>query len=103
MVHACGCVQIAIKCNQLGVLYMSDNMPLEAALAEDGRIEGVQFVQTWKALQVGRCTVIYNTQISNGRGALLLKPSCLSCILKFVAALLSWPACVYAAALTYPY
>lgn len=38
-------VQVAIKVAQLGVLYLSDTIPLEAALLEGGTMEGVQFVQ----------------------------------------------------------
>lgn len=38
-------MQVAIKINQLGVLYLNDTVPLAAVLEEGGRIEGVQFVQ----------------------------------------------------------
>lgn len=41
-------LQIAIKCTQLGVLYLSSPISLGGALAEDGRIESTAFVQAWK-------------------------------------------------------
>lgn len=41
---------MAIRCNQLGVLYMSDNVTLAGVLAEDGRIESAAFVNGWKAI-----------------------------------------------------
>lgn len=59
MCHACtrpSCLgipslhQVAIRCNQLGVLYMSDNVTLTGMLAEDGRIESAAFVNGWKAI-----------------------------------------------------
>lgn len=43
-------LQVAIKCNQLGVVYLVDNVPLPAVLAEDGRVESAAFVAAWKAI-----------------------------------------------------
>ena len=41
---------MAIRNNQQGVFYFSDQIPLTALLLEDGRIEPAAFVQSWKNL-----------------------------------------------------
>lgn len=41
-------LQVAFKCNQRGVLYSTDVVPLSAVLAEDGRVESAAFVTAWK-------------------------------------------------------
>jgi hypothetical protein len=38
-------LQVAIKCAQLGVSYLAIELPLEAMLSEEGRIDSAQFVQ----------------------------------------------------------
>lgn len=46
--------QVALRTNQLGVLYWDDSIPLAALLAEDGTIDGQTFLSTWRTLpQVG--------------------------------------------------
>lgn len=47
---AASILQVAIKCNQLGVLYLTDNVNVPALFQEDGRIESTQFVSSWKAI-----------------------------------------------------
>lgn len=42
-------LQVAIKCSPLGVVYLTDNIPLECSLAEDGSIEGSDFIARYKA------------------------------------------------------
>lgn len=50
----CGCalmlLQVALRTNQLGVLYWDDSIPLAALLAEDGTIDGQTFLNTWRTL-----------------------------------------------------
>lgn len=43
-------LQIAIKCTQLGVLYLTDHIPLATMLSGQGRIESSEFVAGWKAI-----------------------------------------------------
>ena len=43
-------VQLAFKCNQLPVAYLTDSLDLSAVLAEDGRVESAAFVAAWKAV-----------------------------------------------------
>ncbi|GMH33859.1 hypothetical protein BSKO_01693 [Bryopsis sp. KO-2023] len=43
-------LQVAIKTNQLGVLYFQDSIPLEAMLVEDGSIDPSTFLAAWKTL-----------------------------------------------------
>ena len=43
-------LQVAIKTNQLGVLYLADTVPLAAVLSEQGMIESAEFVAGWKAI-----------------------------------------------------
>jgi hypothetical protein len=43
-------LQIAIKTNQAGVLYLSDAVPLTCLLEESGAIEGQAFLAAWKSL-----------------------------------------------------
>lgn len=40
-------LQVAIKCNQLGVLYLADSVNLAAVLMEDGAMQYAQFQQVW--------------------------------------------------------
>jgi AP-1 complex subunit beta-1 len=42
-------LQVAIKCSPLGVVYFTDNFPLECSLVEDGIIEGSDFIARYKA------------------------------------------------------
>lgn len=41
---------MALRTNQLGVLYWEDNIPMAALLAEDGSIDGQTFLSTWRTL-----------------------------------------------------
>jgi hypothetical protein len=41
--------QVAIRTNQVGVLYLTDVIPLEVLFVEGGRIEPTEFVASWKA------------------------------------------------------
>lgn len=43
-------LQVAIKTNQLGVLYYQDSIHLEAILVEDGLIDQGVFLAAWKTL-----------------------------------------------------
>ena len=43
-------LQVAIKCSQVGVLYLTDAIPLGAVLAEGGKIESTEFVAAWKSI-----------------------------------------------------
>ena len=43
-------LQVALKTNQLGVLYFEDQIPLLAVVSTDGRIDGATFVAQWKAI-----------------------------------------------------
>lgn len=43
-------LQVALRSNQLGVLYWDDSIPLAALLAEDGTIDGQTFLNTWRTL-----------------------------------------------------
>ena len=43
-------VDVAIKCNPLGVLYFSDSVPLEAVLVEGGKLEATDFIQRYKSV-----------------------------------------------------
>lgn len=43
-----GTLQVALKCNQLGVLYTADVVSLPAVLAENGKVESTAFVSAWK-------------------------------------------------------
>lgn len=42
--------QVALRTNQLGVLYWDDSIPLASLLAEDGTIDGQTFLSTWRTL-----------------------------------------------------
>ncbi|QDZ20462.1 beta-4-adaptin [Chloropicon primus] len=42
-------LQVAIKCSQLGVLYLSDTISLGAVLTEEGRLQYPNFQQMWQA------------------------------------------------------
>jgi len=42
--------QVAMKTNQIGVLYFADTVPLGALLEETGSIEGQAFLAAWKSL-----------------------------------------------------
>lgn len=44
------CLQVALRTNQLGVLYWEDSISLAALLAEDGTIDGQTFLSTWRTL-----------------------------------------------------
>ncbi len=44
------CVQVALRTNQLGVLYWEDSISLGALLAEDGTIDGQTFLSSWRTL-----------------------------------------------------
>lgn len=46
-------LQVAIKVNQLGVLYHSDTLPLTALLLPDGKTTPEGFVGSWQALPPG--------------------------------------------------
>lgn len=41
---------MALRTNQLGVLYWDDSTPLAALLAEDGTIDGQTFLSIWRTL-----------------------------------------------------
>lgn len=43
-------LQVAIKTNQLGVLYFQDNIVLESIFVEDGMIDQTIFLAAWKTL-----------------------------------------------------
>ena len=43
-------LQVALRSNQLGVLYWEDSIPLAVLLAEDGTIDGQTFLSTWRTL-----------------------------------------------------
>lgn len=43
-------IQVALRTNQLGVLYWEDSISLAALLAEDGTIDGQTFLSTWRTL-----------------------------------------------------
>ena len=43
-------LQVAIKCNQLGVLYLTDAIPLTAVLSENGKISNAEFGSGWAAV-----------------------------------------------------
>lgn len=43
-------IQVALKTNQLGVLYWDDSIPVAALLAEDGTIDGQAFLANWRTL-----------------------------------------------------
>uniref|UniRef100_A0A061R808 Beta-adaptin-like protein n=1 Tax=Tetraselmis sp. GSL018 TaxID=582737 RepID=A0A061R808_9CHLO len=43
-------LQVAVKTNEVGVLYFNDQVSLEAALSEDGVIDSQAFLSTWRAL-----------------------------------------------------
>lgn len=43
-------IQVALRTNQLGVLYWEDSISLAALLAEDGTIDGQTFLSTWRSL-----------------------------------------------------
>lgn len=43
-------LQVAIRCNQLGVLYFTDHMTLDLALSGSLTIDGPEFVNTWKSI-----------------------------------------------------
>ena len=42
-------LQVAIKCNQLGVSYFSDAIPLQSVLVEEGKLPYPNFQQMWQA------------------------------------------------------
>lgn len=43
-------LQVAVKTNQLGVLFFSDNLALPAVLEESGAIDGQAFLSSWRSL-----------------------------------------------------
>ena len=43
-------LQVALKTNQLGVLYFEDKITLTSVADRDGRIDGAAFVSQWKAI-----------------------------------------------------
>jgi AP-1 complex subunit beta-1 len=48
--NAPGTLQVAIKSNQLGVLYLVDTVTAAPALSESGKIDSAAFVSGWKAI-----------------------------------------------------
>ena len=47
---ATGTLQVAIKSNQLGVLYLTDTIDASIVLSESGKIDSTSFVSGWKAI-----------------------------------------------------
>lgn len=47
---ATAALQVAIKCNQLGVLYLTDAVPLTAVFSEGGSITNAEFGAGWAAV-----------------------------------------------------
>jgi AP-1 complex subunit beta-1 len=45
-----GTLQVAIKSNQLGVLYLADTVTAAVVLSESGKIDSTAFVSGWKAI-----------------------------------------------------
>lgn len=43
-------IQVALKTNQIGIIYFSDAIKLEVVLLEDGSIETEIFLASWKSL-----------------------------------------------------
>ena len=42
-------LQVAIKTNQVGVVYLNDTVPMSAVLTEEGRVDAQAFGQMWQA------------------------------------------------------
>lgn len=43
-------LQVAVRCNQLGVLYLTDRVALNLVMSSSLTIDGAEFVNTWKSV-----------------------------------------------------
>lgn len=43
-------MQVAVKCNQLGVVYFSDALSVDAVLSQDLQMEPATFVELWRGV-----------------------------------------------------
>ena len=64
-------LEVAMKTNQMGVLYFADAVPLAPLLEEGGAIEGQAFLAAWKALppetQQRLPTTVFNVETAKQR------------------------------------